>query len=209
MRYRDDRPEDGGRGAPGSEDAYARGAGASGDAIAAPGDDAVGDTADRAGVSGESATGESIEDLRRQLEDQRDRHLRLAAEFDNFRKRSAKERSEAESRGQAELVKRIMDELDDLARVAHLDPETTPASAVLEGVELVERKLHKDLGALGLQIVDPVDQLFDPAVMEALTTEPALSPEDDHLVARVYQVGYVFNGQLLRPARVVVKQWNG
>ncbi len=209
MRYRDDRPDDGSRGAPGSEDAYARGAGTGGDAIAAPGDDPVSDTADRPVVQGESATAESTEELRRQLEDQRDRHLRLAAEFDNFRKRSAKERSEAESRGQAELVKRIMDELDDLARVAHLDPETTPASAVLEGVELVERKLHKDLGALGLQIVDPVDQPFDPAVMEALTTEPALSPEDDHLVARVFQVGYVFNGQLLRPARVVVKQWNG
>ena len=209
MRYRDDRPEDGSRGAPGSEDAYARGAGAAGDAIAAPGDDSVGDTADRAGVPPESAPAESGEDLRRQLEEQRDRHLRLAAEFDNFRKRSAKERSEAESRGQAELVKRILDELDDLARVAHLDPETTPASAVLEGVELVERKLHKDLGAFGLQIVDPVDQAFDPAVMEALTTEPALSPEDDHVVARVFQVGYVFNGQLLRPARVVVKQWNG
>ena len=209
MRYRDDRPDDGSRGSPGSEDAFARGASAGGDAIAAPGDDQVGDAADRPGVQGESTLAESTEELRRQLEEQRDRHLRLAAEFDNFRKRTAKERSEAESRGQAELVKRIMDELDDLARVAHLDPETTAASAVLEGVELVERKLHKDLGALGLQIVDPVDQPFDPAVMEALTTEPALSPEDDHLVARVFQVGYVFNGQLLRPARVVVKQWNG
>lgn len=215
MRYRDDRPEESERrGAPGSEDAYARGAGAGGDAIAAPGDDvasdaAVSEAADGAGAPGDVAPIESGEELRRQLDEQRDRHLRLAAEFDNFRKRSAKERSEAESRGQAELVKRIMDELDDLARVAHLDPETTPAAAVLEGVELVERKLHKDLGALGLQILDPVDQPFDPAVMEALTTEPALSPEDDHVVARVFQVGYIFNGQLLRPARVVVKQWNG
>jgi molecular chaperone GrpE len=45
--------------------------------------------------------------------------------------------------------------------------------------------------------------------MEAVATEPALSPEDDHVVAKVYQQGYLFNGQLLRPARVVVKQWNG
>ena len=44
---------------------------------------------------------------------------------------------------------------------------------------------------------------------EAVGTEPALSPEDDHMVGKVYQRGYVFNGQLLRPARVVVKQWNG
>ena len=214
MRYRDDRPDDGGgrgsRGAPGSDDAFARGAGATDDAIVAPGEEAASEAdADAGDESTASTATEDGAELRRQLEEQRDRHLRLAAEFDNFRKRTAKERSEAESRGQAELVKRIMDELDDLARVAHLDPETTPASAVLEGIELVERKLHKDLGALGLRIVDPVDQPFDPAVMEALTTEPALSPEDDHLVSRVFQVGYVFNGQLLRPARVVVKQWNG
>jgi molecular chaperone GrpE len=52
-----------------------------------------------------------------------------------------------------------------------------------------------------------VDQPFDPAVQEAVTTAPAASPEEDHLVAQVFQVGYVFNGQLLRPARVVVKQW--
>ena len=45
--------------------------------------------------------------------------------------------------------------------------------------------------------------------IEAVATEPALSPEDDHVVSRVYQVGYLFNGQLLRPARVVVKQWTG
>ena len=50
---------------------------------------------------------------------------------------------------------------------------------------------------------------FDPTLHEAVTTEPALSPEDDHTVAKVFQPGYRFNGQLLRPARVVVKQWNG
>ena len=54
-----------------------------------------------------------------------------------------------------------------------------------------------------------MNQTFDPTLHEAVATEPALSPEDDHVVARVYQVGYLFNGQLLRPARVVVKQWNG
>lgn len=216
MRYRDDRPDESGRrGAPSSEDAYARGAGAADDAIAAPGEEAAMDGAGEAmdAASADTATegkaGEDATALRRQLEEQRERHLRLAAEFDNFRKRSAKERIEAESRGQAELVKRMMDELDDLARVAHVDPATTDPSAILEGIEMVERKLHKELGALGLQIVNPVDEPFDPAVMEAITTEPALSPEDDHVVSRVFQVGYVFNGQLLRPARVVVKQWNG
>src|SRR5688500_7881643 len=168
MRYRDDRPdESAGRGAPGSEDAYARGAGAADEAAGA-----LGDVADGASDGEGAGTTSSDAELRRQLEEQRDKHLRLAAEYDNFRKRSAKERAEAGGRGQAELVRRILDGLDDLARVSHLDPATTAAAAVLEGVELVERKLQKELAAVGLQAVDPVDQPFDPALMEAVATEP-------------------------------------
>ena len=62
---------------------------------------------------------------------------------------------------------------------------------------------------MALEIVDPVGRPFDPAFHEAVATEPAASSEEDHLVARVYQPGYLFRGQLLRPARVVVKQWLG
>ena len=67
----------------------------------------------------------------------------------------------------------------------------------------------KALSAAGLEIIDPVDQMFNPELHEAVSTEPALSSEDDHLVSRVFQPGYRFNGQLLRPARVAVRQWNG
>ena len=70
-------------------------------------------------------------------------------------------------------------------------------------------KAMKTLAGHGLEIVDPIGRPFDPAFHEAVGTEPAASPEEDHLVARVYQPGYVFHGQLLRPARVVVKQWLG
>jgi molecular chaperone GrpE len=139
----------------------------------------------------------------------RDRHLRLAAEYENYRKRATRERLEASARGQAELVKQLIDALDDLSRFAHVDPASTDPATLTHGVELVERKLVKVLGAAGLEIINPVDQSFDPKLHEAVATERALSPEDDHLVARVYQPGYLFNGQLLRPARVVVKQWNG
>ena len=63
--------------------------------------------------------------------------------------------------------------------------------------------------AAGLELINPIDQTFNPELHEAVATEPALSREDDHLVSQVYQPGYVYKGQLLRPARVVVKQWNG
>lgn len=148
-------------------------------------------------------------DAERALAEQQEKYLRLAAEYDNYRKRTVRERQEASVRGQAELLRGLLDALDDLARFAHVDPATTDTRTVVEGVAMVERKMLKTLTAIGLEIVNPVDQTFDPTTMEAVATEPALSPEDDHVVAKVYQQGYLFNGQLLRPARVVVKQWNG
>ena len=145
----------------------------------------------------------------RALADQQDKYLRLAAEYDNYRKRAVRERQEASVRGQAELLRGLIDALDDLSRFAHVDPATTDTKTVVDGVAMVERKMLKTLASIGVEVINPVDQTFDPATMEAVATEPALSPEDDHVVAKVYQQGYLFNGQLLRPARVVVKQWNG
>ena len=148
-------------------------------------------------------------DTQRELDEQRDKYLRLAAEYDNFRKRTARERQEAHLRGQGDMLRGMLDALDDLGRFAHIDPATTDAKTVVEGAEMVEKKLHKTLAGHGLEIINPVDHPFDPSIHEAVMTEPAASREEDHLVARVFQVGYLFNGQLLRPARVVVKQWNG
>ena len=145
----------------------------------------------------------------RRLAEQHERYLRLAAEYENFRKRTARDSQLASQRGQAEMLRSLLDALDDLSRFAHVDPATTDTKTVVDGVAMVERKMLKALTATGLEVISPVDQSFDPSTMEAVTTEPALSPEDDHVVSRVFQVGYRFNGQLLRPARVVVKQWNG
>ena len=158
------------------------------------------------GVAGGVISGD---DAQRQIEEHRDRYLRLAAEYDNHRRRSVKERQEAGTRGQAELAKHLIDVLDDLARFAHVDPTTVDSATVVEGVEMVEKKLLKALTGAGLEVVDPVGEPFDPSRQEAVGTEPAAGPDDDHTVARVYQRGYVFGGQLLRPARVVVKQYNG
>jgi molecular chaperone GrpE len=144
-----------------------------------------------------------------QLAEEHEKFLRLAAEYDNFRKRSVRERQEAELRGMSTLIRGILDPLDDLGRFAHVDPVTTDVTTLQQGVEMVEKKLLKSLAGHGLEIVNPLGQPFDPAVHEAVSTVPAESAEDDHLIAQVYQVGYVFNGQLLRAARVVVKQWKG
>jgi molecular chaperone GrpE len=143
------------------------------------------------------------------LASEREKYLRLAAEYDNYRKRSARERSDAGARAQADLVRQMVEALDDLARFAHVDPASTDAETIVQGVDMVEKKIMKALGSAGLQVINPVGETFDPALHEAVATEPTSAQEDDHVVARVYQPGYVFNTQLLRPARVVVKQWNG
>ena len=150
-----------------------------------------------------------VGELERELTLERDKYLRLAAEFDNFRKRMMKERSEAEVRGQADLVRQILDPLDDISRFADLDPAVTESATVVQGVDMVEKKFEKQLRAAGLEPVNPVDQRFDPNLHEAVATEPAKSADLDDTVSQVYQVGYTFKGQLLRPARVVVRQHSG
>ena len=138
----------------------------------------------------------------------KDKYTRLYAEFDNYKKRMVRERQDAELKGMALLVRGLLDALDDLGRFAHVDPAATEVGTVVDGVAMVERKVMKSLAGHGLEVVNPVDKAFDPAFHEALTTVPAASKDEDHLIAQVFQVGYVFNGMLLRPARVVVKQWN-
>jgi molecular chaperone GrpE len=196
MRNRDRKPTNADESEPGDPPAPE----AQGDGEPAP---------DETAGSGSIDSAPAREDLSAQLGEQRDKYLRLAAEYDNYRKRTLKERAEAGSRGQAELVSRLLDALDDLSRFAHVDPATTDPQMLHKGIELVEQKMQKALSAAGLEVINPLDQTFDPTLHEAVATEPALAPEDDHTVAKVFQPGYRFAGQLLRPARVVVKQWNG
>ncbi|MFN2636618.1 MAG: nucleotide exchange factor GrpE [Gemmatimonadaceae bacterium] len=153
----------------------------------------------------EAAASETSDDLAAE----RDKYLRLAAEYDNYRKRSMKERQDAGTRAQADLVRQLVEALDDVARFAHVDPATTDAATIVQGVDMVEKKFMKALGAAGLEVINPLGETFDPALHEAVATEPTSAREDDHVVARVFQPGYLFKSQLLRPARVVVKQWNG
>jgi molecular chaperone GrpE len=156
-----------------------------------------------------SADAAALAAMQAELSASNDKFLRLYAEFDNFRRRAVRDRQDAEKMGMGAVMKGLLDTLDDLGRVAHMTPSGTDAKSVIDGVEMVEKKLLKSLAGHGLEVVNPTDQKFDPALHEAITTAPAASADEDHMVAQVYQVGYVLNGTLLRPARVVVKQWNG
>lgn len=152
---------------------------------------------------------EAITRLEGELDALKDRHLRLAAEFDNFRRRTARERAELTVLAQADLVGRVLDALDDLARFAHVDPAGTDAKTLHDGIDLVERKFWKALTAAGLVRIDQAGVPFDPAVHEAVTTAPAPEEAQDNTVGTVLQPGYRLGERLLRPARVLVLTWRG
>lgn len=150
---------------------------------------------------------EVIANLRAELEQLEDRHLRIVAEFDNFRKRTARERALQAERAQAELAKGLLDSLDDLARVSAHGSIEHDAAALLEGVQLVEAKLMRALEQAGLKRVEAVGKPFDPEVHEALLAVPTSDPEQDHIVSQEFTRGYLFKDTLLRPSLVEVKQY--
>lgn len=150
------------------------------------------------------------EEIQRELEELdelRDRHLRLAAEFENFRKRTRRELAEARERGQAELTGRLLEALDDLERLQETPDEQMDPESFAEAVEMVHRKLWKELQESGLTRMDPEGERFDPEVHDALLTTPADSPEENDVVSRVLINGYSFGDRVLRPARVEVKKY--
>jgi molecular chaperone GrpE len=148
--------------------------------------------------------GDEMDRLQSQFDELNDRHLRLAAEFSNFRRRSEVERVDTWSRAQSDLLRHMLDALDDLQRVGGLEAENTTVESLVEGVDLVERKFRQALEAVGVEVINPVDEPFDPNQMEGMMRVPTESEEQDDVVQQVYQKGYSLNGQLIRPARVSV-----
>ena len=137
------------------------------------------------------------------LAELKDRHLRLAAEYDNYRKRSSRERAELADRAQASFVAKLLDVLDDLDRLVASDP-STPLTSLREGLSAVDRKLWKELQDAGVERIDPVGTPFDPALHEAVSTTPAPERSKEQMVSATFQPGYRFKGTMVRPARVQV-----
>ena len=140
------------------------------------------------------------------LERERDEYLsdlkRVAAEFDNFRKRAARDHESLVSRAHERLVKELLPVLDDLER-ALVATEGHEEAKLEEGVRLVHRELRSALAKEGLVEIE-TEGVFDPHVHEALLTQP--SEQDDGAILEVIQKGYRLGDRVLRPARVVISQ---
>lgn len=136
-----------------------------------------------------------------------DKQLRLTAEFENFRRRTLKEKQDTFKYGHQNLVKDLLATVDNLERaVVHVEGNKDgDFQSLLQGVELVQRELLGVLSKHGVERIDAEGQLFDPAVHEAMAQVP--SPEHpDNTVIQVLQTGYTLRDRMLRPARVVVSK---
>jgi molecular chaperone GrpE len=135
---------------------------------------------------------------------QRDEYLALAqrtqADFENYRKRMAKEGRLAEARGAIRLAKELLPALDNLSRALESAATDDP---LLEGVRLVHADLISALARAGIESFSPAGEPFDPNEHEAMAQKPADGAEPGTVV-EVYQAGYRCNGTIIRPARVVV-----
>jgi len=139
--------------------------------------------------------------LEEDLTDERERHLRLLAEFDNYRRRTKEERALAEETGKHEVLLALLDVMDDFDRaLLHIGERT---DAVADGLRLIHQRLKNVLETHGVTPFESEGEVFDPAIHEAMT----LIDGDGEQSGRVYSEhrrGYLINGKLLRPARVAV-----
>jgi molecular chaperone GrpE len=135
---------------------------------------------------------------------ERDRYLALAqrtqADFENFRKRVAREAAGAQERGVVKLARELLPALDNLDRAIDAAAAEDP---LLEGVRLVRAELAAALARVGIESFSPSGEQFDPEQHEALAQQPVEGAPSGS-VAEVYQAGYRLNGTVIRPARVVV-----
>jgi molecular chaperone GrpE len=158
-------------------------------------------------VSGEDASSAAVESRLAEAEAQRDEYLRdlqrLAADFDNYRKRAARDQQALAARAHERLVKELLPVLDDLERALQAAEEHDEAKLV-DGVRLVQQALRQALEREGLAEIE-ADGKFDPHVHEALLTQPAEGAEEGDVV-QVLQKGYRLGDRVLRPARVIVAE---
>jgi molecular chaperone GrpE len=140
---------------------------------------------------------------------ERDEYLEVArrtkADFENYRKRVAKDTSEALVRGKADLARQLLPALDNLERALAAGRDSSAHGALVEGVGMVRDELQNRLQSAGVESFDPTGERFDPQLHEALSTMPSEGTEPG-LVLETVEKGYRLNGQVLRAAKVVVSQ---
>jgi molecular chaperone GrpE len=145
-----------------------------------------------------------IERLNAQIEEDRAMYLRLSAEFDNYRKRTMKEKAELILNGGERSITSLLPVIDDLERAVKTTETATDASAIKEGIALIYNKFITILGQHGVQVIETNDRPLDTDYHEAIATTPAPSEALKGKILDTVQTGYKMNDKVIRHAKVVV-----
>lgn len=150
-------------------------------------------------------TADELESLKSELEEARDKHLRLYSEFENFRRRTAKERLELISTANADLISALLPVIDDFERALNSADEDDSSDAQLQGINLIYQKLMKELQQKGLKPMDDlVGKDFDAEMHEAISRIPAPKKSLKNRIVDVVEKGYYLNDKVIRYAKVVI-----
>ena len=151
-----------------------------------------------------AALEKKVEELEAKAAKDKDDYIRLMAEFDNYRRRTAQEKLEIVSMASVETIKGLLPVLDDCERALQVLKDSDDSDAAQEGTELIYNKLMTYLKSKGLAVIEALGQPFDTDVHEAVAQFPVQEEEKKGKVFDVVQTGYTLNGKVIRFAKVVV-----
>ncbi|MBS4058796.1 MAG: nucleotide exchange factor GrpE [Bacteroidetes bacterium] len=147
---------------------------------------------------------EELENLQVKYDELNDKYLRLFSEFDNFRKRTLKEKIELSKTASEDMITNLLPIIDDFERALQLMPQTEENAKQFEGTNLIYNKLSKTLQQKGLEEITALGETFDTDYHEAITNIPVTDESMKGKVVDVIQKGYNLNGKIIRFAKVVV-----
>ncbi len=165
-------------------------------------EEAAAATAEEAPQAEENA----LEALEEKLKEQEDKNLRLRAEFENFRKRTIKEKAELIINGAEKTVQAMLPVVDDMERALDNAQKSDDVEALREGMDLIYKKLMKALEGLGVKPIDAVGKEFDVDFHEAIAMVPGMGDDKKGKVIDCVQTGYTINDKVIRHAKVAVGQ---
>jgi len=161
-------------------------------------------TEESAPLTREEELEKELEKAQETIEEQKDKYLRLSAEFDNYRKRTLKEKAELILNGGEKSLNSILPVVDDFERAIKMMETATDVNAVKEGVELIYNKFMAVLAQNGVKVIETKDQPLDTDYHEAIAVIPAPSEAQKGKILDCVQTGYTLNDKVLRHAKVVV-----
>lgn len=162
------------------------------------------DVQDSAAPTEEEQLAQELEEANKVIEEQKDKYLRLSAEFDNYRKRTMKEKAELILNGAEKTISSILPIVDDFERALKNMETATDVAAVKEGVELIYNKFMSVLGQDGVKVIETKEKPLDTDFHEAIAVIPAPDKSLKGKILDCVQTGYTLNDKVIRHAKVVV-----